>query len=125
MKLLIVWGLISLVLILNGCSGILKPNGIKSFIPGVYSRYYTDEYGERYDTIAIRETGTAYEVTKRSKLLKTIDGQQPEPHYMVIHWTGIYDDGKKWLLLDLVGKAISFDAAKKELSIGGKPYKKL
>jgi len=127
MKLLMIAALISfllIVLLLTACDSLLQSKDVRNFMPGVYTRHYKDEYTESDDTIAIHEKGATYEVTKRSRQVKIIDGKPLEPHYILVKWTGVYNAEQKHLWVEPAAKAILFDADKKELSIGTQPYKK-
>jgi hypothetical protein len=105
--------------------GLMQPDKVKAFVPGVYVRHYTDEYTDSYDTITIRAVNDKYEVIKKTKFEKVMNNGGTAPGYTIQRWTGNYDDKTKSLWLEQAGKAISFNPAKKELIIGTQPYKKL
>lgn len=103
----------------------LSADQVKAFIPGVYVRHYIDDYTDSYDTIVIKAVNDHYEVIKRTSFEKLQDNGRTEPGYRLQKWTGHYDEKTQSLWLDEAGKAIAFDPAKKELTIGIQPYKKL
>lgn len=117
------------VMMLCGCSIITQKDKVRSFIPGVYVRYYTDEYTDSYDTLTIKtittEGSKGYIVIKRSHFQKLGNDGNKFSGYGLKKWTGVYDDKTKTVWLKEPGKEIYFDPANNELKIGTQSYKKL
>jgi hypothetical protein len=102
---------------------------VKSFIPGTYSRHYTDEFTDSYDTVEIKLVTSGgsegFEISKRMRFQKTIDGQQTPVDYKTETWFGNYDKDAKTVYIPKSGKTIYFDPEKNELKMGTEPYKKI
>ena len=117
-----------LMVVLTGCS-LVQQDRIKNFIPGVYVRYYADEYTESYDTIRItRSSGPGkenYSVIKRRRTAKVDNNGKIVPGYELKKWTATFDAKSQSLWITNAGKAIYFYPARRELRIGTEPYKKL
>jgi hypothetical protein len=98
----------------------------KNFIPGTYTRHYTDEYTDSYDTILIRQNAiNTYILTKKSKYKKISDQNCWVAGSEEKKWLGTYDEGTGTLFLPSNGKTIFFDLKNRELNIGAEPYKKI
>ena len=118
-----------LMIVVYGCRGTLKKDEVKELIPGIYVRYYTDEYSNSFDTIEIRLTATegseGYIITKKTSIQKQNNEGKIAQEYQVKRWNGFYDETTKTIWLSSTGKRIYFDFARNELKIGENPYKKL
>lgn len=98
----------------------------RNFIPGTYTRHYTDEYTDSYDTILIRQNASnTYILTKKSKYKKISDQSCWIAGAEEKKWLGTYVEGTGTLFLPSNGKTIFFDLKNRELRIGAEPYKKI
>ena len=114
-----------LCILLSSCDLLVKDQ-LETFIPGIYTRHYKDEYTDSYDTIWIQSiSDDEYIVTKKSSFYKLNDQNIPVPGYEIKKWQATYDNGSGMLFLPAPGKPVLFDMKNSQLRIGTEPYKKL
>jgi hypothetical protein len=114
-----------LFILLYSC-GLPANNDAKKLIPGTYTRHYTDEYTDSYDTIVIRQNeDNTYTLTKKSNYKKLNDQSYWIAGCDEKKWLGTYDKGTGTLFLPSPGKNVFFDMKNRELWIGAEPYKKI
>ncbi|HMU47883.1 MAG TPA: hypothetical protein PKC72_16040 [Chitinophagaceae bacterium] len=114
--------LISLALI--ACKQSEK-NKVIANIPGNYIRFSEHEFGKEYDTLIIAEIGGQFQITRKWKYERILDGVIQEPEYKQETSTAVYDEKDHLLHENESGNTISFDNAKGTLFIGSTKYKKL
>jgi hypothetical protein len=124
----IVW----LALLFIGCAN--QADEVRDFIPGTYAHAFTDSLNETTNTIGIdtleiiKATGGGsdlYEIERRMKFKRTVDGQIKPDEYKTENWKGIYDKEKKVIQETSKGKIISFIPEKNVLLVNSTEYKKL
>ena len=116
-----------ILLLICGCHG-LKPESVKSFIPGTYIRFSHHEYGTEYDTLVItlqNKTAGEYNILRKWRYERILDGKPIEPEYKQSKSSGIFDSKHKLLQETESGDLISFDPQQNLLFIGPSKYKKL
>src|SRR5215831_6478424 len=115
------------ILLVFGCNQ--PQDEVISFIPGVYARYGEDEFTKGYDTLAIagpQETGSqVFQITKRQRFQKTIEGKQLPEQYKVTHLLATYSPESKILIVSNSGQVISFFPSRNELRFGVTSYRKI
>jgi hypothetical protein len=113
-----------IVLFIAACNGSAKDE-VKIFIPGTYSRISEHEFGKEYDTLVISEIGGQFQVQRKWKYERILDGVVQEPEYKQETTTAVYDDKHHLLSENETGNTISFDQKENVLFIGSTKYKKL
>jgi hypothetical protein len=107
---------------------------VEGFIPGVYARVFKDSLNETTntvgnDTLEIKKSTTGnsdfYEIHRKMKYQRTVDGQQKQEEYKTETWKGIYDKDKKVVQETTKGKLISFLPDKNILLVNSVEYKKI
>lgn len=114
-----------LLIFLYSCS-LPANDDAKNFIHGTYTRHYTDEYTDSYDTILISQNeNNTYTLTKISNYKKLNDQSYWIAGCEEKKWFATYDKGTGTLFLPSPGKTVFFDMKKSELRIGAESYKKI
>lgn len=113
-----------IVLFIVACNGITKDE-VKIFIPGTYTRISEHEFGKEYDTLIISEIGGQFEIQRKWKYERVLDGVMQEPEYKQENTTAVYDDKHHLLNENETGNTISFDQREGILFIGPTKYNKL
>ncbi|MEI9945834.1 MAG: hypothetical protein WDN26_16635 [Chitinophagaceae bacterium] len=101
---------------------------MKKFIPGTYSRFAQHEFGKEYDTVIIsllNKVADQYQITRKWKYERVLDGQLIDPEYKVSKSTGFYDLKRRYLRDNESGEVYSFDVKNKILLNGSVKYQKL
>lgn len=115
-----------LLLLLTFCKTSSDP--ISRFIPGTYIRFSQHEFGTEYDTLVIsfqNKTVHEYQILRKWKYERILDGKVIEPEYKKHFTTAVYDSETKLLRETETGKTYSFDKQNKLLFNGTIKYKKL
>ncbi|MFT3678660.1 MAG: hypothetical protein QM791_00220 [Ferruginibacter sp.] len=113
-----------IVLFIAACNGSAKDE-VKNFIPGTYTRIAEHEFGKEYDTLVISEIGDQFQVQRKWKYERVLDGVVQEPEYKQETTSAVYDDQHHLLNENETGNTISFDEKEKALFVGPTKYKKL
>lgn len=121
--------LLTLVILMMGCNGLLHPDTVKPFIPGTYSAAWKTPFSESRDTLLIAagsENGSeGFLITRRTQLTFTNAAKKRAPEYSIAKWTGTYNTTDKTLLINGNGRVLSFDPTGKTMRMGVIIYKKL
>ena len=113
----------TLLSIISGCNG-LKPDSI----PGCYVRQSRHEFGIEYDTLTVSSVyrwPENYEIERRWKYIRILDGRTLEPEYKVEVSYGLYNDRYRLLTDAKSGLNYSVDVDGKNLFCGSNTYKKI
>ncbi len=113
-----------IVLFIVACNGITKDE-VKTFIPGTYTRISEHEFGKEYDTLVISELPDQFQVVRKWKYERVLDGVAQEPEYKQETTTATYDREHRLLHENETGNTISFDPRESILFIGPTKYNKL
>lgn len=117
------------VCLLISCTGSIKSNNVKDFIPGTYISIWKTEFSESVDTLLIeplmKKGSDTYRITRRTHTSFFKGGRKHSPEYKIKHWTGFYDPSNKTLVMENDGSVLSFDPVNKELKRGITVYTKL
>lgn len=117
------------VLMLMSCTGLLKSDDVKYFIPGTFLSTWKTEFSESTDTITIepqiKHGSEAYAITRRTRTIFFNDGRRADPDYKIRNLTAYYDPERKTLLIENDGSILSFDIDKKEMKRGSIAYRKM
>ena len=113
-----------IVLFMVACNGITKDE-VKPFIPGTYTRISEHEFGKEYDTLIISEIGGQFEIQRKWKYERVLDGVAQEPEYKQESTTAVYDSKHHLLNENETGNTISFDQREGILFVGPTKYNKL
>jgi len=116
-----------LFIIAESCNYTLNDQ-VQNFIPGTYIRFSQHEYGTEYDTLSIslqNKTSNEYQVMRKWKYERILDGERIEPEYKKQTTTCIYDSKDKLLEETETGANYSFDPKRSRLFAGSIEYKKI
>ena len=117
------------VCLLISCTGLIKSNNVKDFIPGIYISRWKTEFSESIDTLLIeplmKKGSDTYSITRRTHTSFFKGGRKHAPEYKIKHWTGFYDSSHKTLVMENDGSVLSFDPVTKEMKRGITAYTKL
>ena len=122
-----------LTVLFTSCAG-GDTDKVREYIPGLYARVFKDSLSETTNTVGIdtleikRVTdggSELYEIERRMKFQRTVDGELKPEEYKVENWKGIYDKDKKIIQETSKGKIISFVPEKNILLVNTAEYKKL
>lgn len=105
-----------------------KNYDVRSFMPGIYTRFSDHEMRTEYDTIRIEpisETGNNYRLVRSSYFQKKLDGKTLPWEYRKEEWMAIYNEIKRVLNETKKGKVISFAPERNALFVEMTEYKKL
>lgn len=122
--------LLMLCLIFTFCAR-CKPGIDKGIIPGTYTQYTElhhdeDSFTRLFDTLDIQSSGKeVYNVIRRYRTFKTVDGRALEPEYKTRRWTGDYREKSQTILVNETGKVITFYPESDAITLGGVSYKKM
>jgi len=97
----------------------------KNSIPGTYVRMSEHEFGKEYDTLVITEANDLFQIQRRWKYERVLDGVTQEPEYKQQKSTASFDANNETLHENETGNAIVFDSKSETLSIGSTKYQKL
>ena len=103
----------------------LSKDEFKAFVPGTYVRSSEHEFGKEYDTLTISEIGGQFQVERKWRYERVLDGVAQEPEYKQETTTAVYDEKHHLLNENETGNTISFDQKENILYIGSTKYKKL
>lgn len=106
------------------CNG-LEKDEVKAYIPGIYIRLSEHEFGKEYDTLVVSELKDEFQITRKWKYERVLDGVKQEPEYKQEITTASYDNERKLLHEKETGNTMSLDAKEAVLFIGPTKYKKL
>ncbi len=118
---------ISVLLVLTGCSS-SESDAIKEFIPGTYIRSSQNEFGKAYDTLVIslqNNSASQYQVLRKWRYDRVLDGKPIEPEYKLTRSSGIYDKEKKVLQETETLELFTFDIERKLLFNGTNQFNKI
>jgi hypothetical protein len=113
-----------LICLLTSCSQSNKTEA-KNSIPGTYVRMSEHEFGKEYDTLVISEASDLFQIQRRWKYSRVLDGVAQEPEYKEQKTTASFDASNETLHENETGNAISYDSKNGTLSIGTTKYQKL
>jgi len=113
-----------LLCLLSSCSQSNKTEA-KNSIPGTYVRMSEHEFGKEYDTLVISEASDLFQIQRKWKYARVLDGVAQEPEYKEQKTTASFDAGNETLHENETGNAISYDSKNGTLSIGTTKYQKL
>ena len=113
-----------LICLLSSCSQSNKSEA-KNTIPGTYVRMSEHEFGKEYDTLVISEANDLFQIQRRWKYERVLDGVNQEPEYKRQNSTASFDANNQKLHENETGNAISYDSNNGTLSIGTTKYQKL
>ena len=111
-------------LLFIACNGLTKDE-TKASIPGTYTRFSEHEFGKEYDTLVISELPNQFQITRKWKYERVLDGMAQEPEYKQETTTATYDSEHRLLHENETGNTISFDLGKDILFVGPTKYQKL
>ncbi|MFT3981201.1 MAG: hypothetical protein QM687_12070 [Ferruginibacter sp.] len=111
-------------LFIFACNSLSKDE-FKAFIPGTYTRLSEHEFGKEYDTLVISEIGNQFQLQRKWKYERILDGVAQEPEYKKETTTALYDDQHQLLNENETGNTITFDEKENVLFIGSTKYIKL
>ena len=123
---------ISMFILLVCCKG--KDGKTQDFIPGIYVHSFTDSINELTKTVgndtlevkaAINKEVGFYEIQRKIKYQRTVDGTLKPEEYKQEFWKGVYDKEMNILLESTRNKVISFNPEKGILLVNTVEYKKL
>ncbi len=121
--------LLSMVILLLGCDGLLHRDLVKPFMPGVYYASWKTNFSVATDTLQIvpvNENGSGgYLIIRRMHAQFMNAAHQRTPEYAFVKWQGIYDARSKTLVVQPNGRVLRFDPVNKTLQMGVIVYKKL
>jgi hypothetical protein len=127
-----IYPIVCLALLFIGCAN--QADEVRDFIPGTYAHAFADSINETTNTVGIdtleikKATGEGtdlYEIERRMKFKRTVDGQVKPDEFKIENWNGIYDKDKKVIQETSKGKVISFVPEKSILLVNSVEYKKL
>ncbi len=116
------------VLLLVSCNTFSAKDEVIEFIPGTYVRHSQHEYGTEHDTLVItlqNSTAHEYNILRKWKYERVLDGSAMEPEYKRVTASGIYSKNNKVLQETESGDLFSFDVKGRCLFIGSTKYQKL
>lgn len=116
------------LIILLGCGLIISPDQTEAFIPGIYIRFSSHEFGKEYDTLVItlqNKSAHEYKIVRKWKYERVLDGKAIEPEYQRQTTTGIYQSVDKTIKDTETGSLYSFDVMGKILFNGRIKYLKI
>lgn len=121
--------LICVALVLVSCDLLRSKPDVQAFIPGVYVARWNSAYADSHDTLQIlpQMSGTTihYAIIRRT-FHRYQQGRKPvPPKYTIDHWTASYAPREGTLLIHRSGRVLSFDPAKRQLTMGAIVYQKL
>jgi hypothetical protein len=120
---------LTLVIFLMGCNGILNSDKVKPFIPGTYLATWKTSLSNAVDTMtiaAVAENGSeGYLITRRTHLQFINAAKKRAPEYSITKWVGSYNATDKNIVVNMNGRVLSFDPDNKLLRMGSIVYKKL
>jgi hypothetical protein len=111
-----------------GCLTFSADDKIQKAIPGTYFRFSEHEFGSEWDTLTIKGSNsglTMFQIVRKWKYERVLDGQRIEPEYKRQVTSGIYDENSHFLKDTDTGNIYSFDLAKNTVSTGETIYKKI
>ena len=111
-------------LFLFACNG-LRKDEIKALVPGTYIRFSKHEFGKEYDTLVISEISGQFQIQRKWKFERVLDGAAQAPEDKQEITTAVYDSRHHLLNENETGNTISFDEKENTLFIGPTKYKKL
>ncbi len=106
------------------CQDIIRKEAVRSFIQGTYVTEWQNEFSKARDTLIISsqngEGSESYTITRR--IAYVYNGQ---PGYKLVRWMGIYNESNNTIVINNIGRVLSFDPNKKECKTGTTTYKKI
>lgn len=115
-----------LVAIVSSCNS--AKDEIAGFIPGIYVREGTNEFGKEYDTLVIsiqNKEAKQFKIVNKWLFARQVDGETKEPEYKVKETSGIYNPDSKLLEESETLDHYSFDVKEKVLFDGTNKYQKI
>ena len=97
----------------------------KNTVPGTYIRTSEHEFGKEYDTLIVSEMSDQFQILRKWKYERILDGVAQEPEYKQEKTTASFDINNQTLHENETGNSISFDSKNETLSIGTTKYQKL
>ena len=116
------------VLFIYGCGLVQSSDNVRRFIPGMYIRFSSHEFGTEYDTLVISlesESAASYRIVRKWKYERVLDGVVIEPEYKRTITSAVYNTDRKLLEETKSGDVYSFDVVNKILFDGAVKYQKL
>lgn len=101
---------------------------VQEFIPGTYIRFSAHEFGKEYDTLVItvqHKKAREYQIIRRWKYERVLDGVWIEPEYKLTKTTGFYKSKHHLLRENETGSVYTFDVGTNLLFNGPIKYRKL
>jgi hypothetical protein len=115
----------ALPVLFAGCTG----NNENSFIPGIYTRSYSQEYAIGNDTLiiaAVAGQNSTFSITKKSAYNRIRDSWlQNKTEHTIKRYTAVYDAGQKVLRETTHGIVLFLSRQDNTLQWGPGVYKKL
>jgi hypothetical protein len=111
-----------------GCLTFSADDKIQKAITGTYFRFSEHEFGSEWDTLTIKGSNsdlTMFQILRKWKYERRLDGQRIEPEYKRQVTSGIYDKNSHFLKDTETGNIYSFDLASGTVSTGETIYKKI
>ena len=91
--------MVALLILFFGCGDSLREN-----IPGTYAAEWKTEFAFTRDTLMIEKAGEVYQIERRTGIVF-----QGKHEYKLVMWTGIYDEGRRIIMINSNGRVLSFD----------------
>jgi hypothetical protein len=113
-----------IALLIIACNGTTKDD-VKTFIAGTYTRFSEHEFGTEYDTLVISDLSGQFQIQRKWRYERVLDGVMQDPEYKQETTTATYDNKDRLLHENETGNTISFDKKENILLIGSTKYKKL
>jgi ribosomal protein L28 len=121
--------LLTLVIFLMGCNGLINADKVKPFIPGTYLASWKTSFSNAVDTMLIApvtENGSeGYLITRRTHLQFINAANKRAPEYSITKWTGSYNHQDKTIVVQSNGRVLSFDPSANVMRMGNIVYRKL
>lgn len=115
----------AIICLLSMSCNSVKKDEVQAYAPGTYVRLSEHEFGKEYDTLVISELKDEFQITRKWKYERVLDGVKQEPEYKQEVTTASYDIERNLLHENETGNTISLDAKNAVLFIGPTKYQKL
>lgn len=116
---------ICVVVVMVSCGN--PSDSVKPFIPGTYVRFSSHDMGVENDTLIIEPMNeeNSFQITRKWRYDRTIDGVKYPSTYQKQNWSGIYDNEKKAIIENTRDKIITFAPDKGKLYVNTTEYSKI
>jgi hypothetical protein len=115
-------------LVVAACKISAGKDAIKSFIPGTYVMWTSDEISKVKDTLRIRKLaaeGNSYIIIRNTSYRRIVNKKMLRPERKSSKCIAIYDDQQKVMRETSMGKVFTFIPEKEVLLVGTTAFKKI